>query len=149
LSKERRKIMKFKKEVVIAVCIIVFILVLEFVTNNISNRSVERISSEMNDLLILLKNINELKDKDELNPKDKESLNEKIELLKNDWFEEQNKLSIFAEHDELEKVSKCIIVLEENVKNEEYIYAMVDGKEFLYWLDHFKDKDKIEIKNIF
>lgn len=141
--------MKFKKEVVIAVCIIVFILVLEFVTNNISNRSVERISSEMNDLLILLKNINELKDKDELNPKDKESLNEKIELLKNDWFEEQNKLSIFAEHDELEKVSKCIIVLEENVKNEEYIYAMVDGKEFLYWLDHFKDKDKIEIKNIF
>ena len=141
--------MKFKKEVVIAVCIIVFILVLEFVTSNISNRSVERISSEMNDLLILLKNINELKDKDELNPKDKESLNEKIELLKNDWFEEQNKLSIFAEHDELEKVSKCIIVLEENVKNEEYIYAMVDGKEFLYWLDHFKDKDKIEIKNIF
>lgn len=141
--------MKLKKEFIIVICIIVLIISLEIITNCISNKSVEVISKEMNEILELLEKNNNLKNENKLSKNEKSSLNQKIKNLKEDWIKKQNKLSMFAEHDELEKVTKCIIVLEENAKNEEYINALEDGKEFLYWLEHFKDKDKIEIKTIF
>lgn len=141
--------MKLKKEFILASCIIIFIFSLEIITNYISNKSVEKISKGMNEILEYLMQNNNLNIQGKLSDEKKYMLNEKIGILKNEWIKEQNKLSMFAEHDELEKVTKCIIVLEENVKNEEYTSALEDGREFLYWLEHFKDKDKIEIKTIF
>ena len=79
----------------------------------------------------------------------KGDIEKKIGKLKENWLKKQDKLSYFSEHDELEKVSRCLITLEENVKNEEYEIALEDGSEFMYWLNHIKEKDKLELKNIF
>lgn len=141
--------MKFKKEIILVVSISIIIIVLEIVTNWITENSVQKIYEEISEINNRLKILNEISVEDSNYEKQKNELNEKIKIMKDNWFLEQNKLAYFSEHNELEKVSKCLITLEENMKNEEYTIALEDGVEFIYWLNHIKEKDKLEIKNIF
>lgn len=141
--------MKLKKEFFIVIFIIVFVVCLEFLTNYISNKYVENIYEKINSIIDEMEIANNLREDEKLEENEKNELNEKIKELKNDWFDKQSKLAFFAEHDELEKVSKCLVVLEENIRNEEFANALEDGKEFIYWVNHFKEKDSLNLKNIF
>lgn len=76
-------------------------------------------------------------------------LMDRVGSLKDKWFIEESKLSFFAEHNELEKISYAITVLEENAKNNEYNDALVNIVEANYWLEHIKEKDSFKLKNIF
>lgn len=141
--------MKLKKEFFLVFFILSFIIILELITNYISQNTVDKIYEKMNKINLSLEEINIKKENNTLNKKEQNLILEKIDKLKKEWLAEENKLSLFFEHDELEKVTKCMIVLEENVKNEEYTIALEDGKEFIYWLYHFKEKDSMKFKNIF
>ena len=141
--------MKLKKEIILIIGISVFIIVLELVTNKITNECVKNVEDKIK---IVNVNLNKIKDMEKDNEEYKmcrKDLEENIQKLKKDWFLKEDKLSIFSEHDELVKVSKCLITIEENVKNEEYENALEDGSEFMYWLNHIKEKDKLELKNVF
>ncbi|MBR3614924.1 MAG: DUF4363 family protein [Clostridia bacterium] len=141
--------MKLKKEFFLVIGISVFIIVLEIVTNIITEKSVEKIENQINEINSDLAKISDMNIENEKYKSYKMELERKIDKLKSSWFEEQDKLCVFSEHNELEKVSKCLIVLEENTRNKEFEIALSDGKEFLYWLNHIKEKDKLELKNIF
>ena len=73
---------------------------------------------------------------------------ESIHQLKKDWFDYEKRLSCYIEHNELEKVTSSMILLEENAKNHEYNQALANSKEFIFWLEHFKEKDELIWKNI-
>lgn len=103
----------------------------------------------MNIIISKIETVNYLDKIGKLERNQKEDVLKKIENLENVWQDNQNKLSYFIEHDELEKVTKCLIVLEENFENEEYANSLEDCKEFIYWLEHFKEKDSLKLKNIF
>lgn len=141
--------MKLKKEIILIIGISVFIIILELATNMITEKCVKNIEGEFGEINLRLTNIKNMEKETSEYSRYKKELEEEIEKLKKDWFLKQDKLSIFSEHNELEKVSKCLITLEENVKNEEYEIALEDGSEFCYWLNHIKEKDKLELKNIF
>lgn len=141
--------MKLKKEIILIIGISIFIIVLELVTNFITEESTKFIEEEIKEINSALSNIKSM-NKDVQEYKEcKNDVEKRIGKLKKEWSIKQDKLSYFSEHDELEKVSKCLITLEENVKNEEYEIALEDGSEFCYWLNHIKEKDKLELKNIF
>lgn len=108
-----------------------------------------KIEEKINLVNIKLEEINNLYENNKLEKNNEDKLKEEIENLKTNWFKAQDKLAFFIEHDELEKVSKCLVVLEENCKNNEYTNALEDGKEFIYWLNHFREKDSLKLKNIF
>lgn len=141
--------MKLKKEIILIIGILVFIIILEIVTNIVTEKSVEFIEKEIIEINTDMSNIKNINSESSENEKLKKDLEKKIKNLKKDWFLMQDKLCIFSEHNELEKVSKCLICLEENFRNEEYNIALENGSEFLYWLNHIKEKDKLELKNIF
>lgn len=141
--------MKLKKEIILIIGISVFIIVLELVTNLITEESVKKIEKEITGINVALREIKDMERGTDNYNKYKKELEKDIENLKKDWFLKQDKLSIFSEHNELEKVSKCLITIEENTKNEEYEIALEDGSEFCYLLNHIKEKDKLELKNIF
>lgn len=141
--------MKLKKEIILIIGISAFIIILELVTNRITDESVKKIEEEIMEINVALREIKDMEQGNDEYNKFKDELEKNIENLKKDWFLKQDKLSIFSEHNELEKVSKCLIGLEENTKNEEYEIALEDGSEFVYWLNHIKEKDKLELKNIF
>ena len=138
--------MKLKKEFFLVLFIIISIIVLEILTDYISKKSIDNIYRKIDHINLLLEELKTKKEQNVISKNEKENLNEKIKKLKNIWKDEKDKLSYFSEHDELEKITKCIIALEENAKNEEYVKSLEDGKEFLYWLEIVKEKDKLSIK---
>lgn len=140
----------FKKEFILVISIIVIVIILEITTNHISEESVNFILLEAEDVV---KELEEIKNLDEdtilIDEKRKEELNFNIKKLKEDWMEKQEKLALYVEHDELEKVTENLILIEENTRNNQYAQALQYVREFEYWLNHFKEKDKLVLKNIF
>ncbi len=140
--------MKFKKEIILLISIIIGIGILEITITYFSKESVNTISHKIDYVKNNLYKIAEMKKNNNLDDNTKEQLIKEVEDLKNYWYEEEKKLSMFAEHDELEKVTKAIVVLEENTKNEEYEIALENASEFEYWLNHFAEKERLNLKNI-
>lgn len=140
--------MKFKKEIILLISIIIGIGILEITITYFSQESVNTISNKIDYVKNNLYKIAEMKKNNNLNDNTKEQLIKEVEDLKKYWYEEEKKLSMFAEHDELEKVTKAIVVLEENTKNEEYEIALENASEFKYWLNHFAEKERLNLKNI-
>lgn len=141
--------MKLKKEIFLIIGISIFIIFLEIITNLITEESIKFIEEEIKEINFSLSKIKDMNFEEQEYKEFKGDIEKKIGKLKENWLKKQDKLSYFSEHDELEKVSRCLITLEENVKNEEYEIALEDGSEFMYWLNHIKEKDKLELKNIF
>ena len=141
--------MKIKKEYILIVLIIVSVLFLEGITNYIFKESNNKISKQINTIIDDLEQLHDLKDNNIENKELENNLSDKIKKLKSDWNSEENKLSMFAEHNEIEKVTACLVILEENIKNEQYDDALANGKEFVYRLNHVQEKDDLKIKNIF
>ena len=151
---------KNKREIWLLIIILIIIIALELITNFIANRSIDSILGKLSELKENLQNVEkneeltlslENKNELELEEVDKEidGIIEDIGDLKNDWFKEEKKLSFFAEHDELEKISYAITILEENAINNEYNNALENLVEAKYWLEHVKEKDSFRLKNIF
>ena len=125
--------MGIKSELLLILIVLIFIITMQILTEKYTNKIVDLILYDSN---IVFK---ELYSKNE---------NGSINKLKEDWFNVENKLSYYIEHDELEKVTSNLVLLEENAKNKEYEQALSNGREFVYWLNHFKQKDELILKNI-
>ena len=94
-----------------------------------------------------LSNLNQIK-----KTLDNENLDDsknKAKKLEKKWFKYEKILSFFIEHDEVEKVSTKIVIIEENTKNKEYNTALEDVVETKFILKHIKDKYNLSLKNIF
>lgn len=141
--------MKLKKEVILIIIILISIIILDFVTNYISEKSVKEIMAKLDEISILIETAKYQNNQNELSSETEKNLEEKVSNLKNEWNNKQNKLSMFVEHDELEKVTINIVLLEENIKNLEFVNTQEDEAEVKYWLNHFKEKEKLNLKNIF
>lgn len=141
--------MKLKKEVILIIIILISIIILDFVTNYISEKSVKEIMVKLDEISILIETAKYQNNQNELSSETEKNLEEKVSNLKNEWNNKQNKLAMFVEHDELEKVTISIVLLEENIKNLEFVNAQENEAEVKYWLNHFKEKEKLNLKNIF
>ena len=84
-----------------------------------------------------------------LDDRDLEGIEKDAKHLNDKWFEFENILSFFIEHDEIEKISAKITIVEENTKNEEYTTALEDIVEAKFLLEHIKAKYNLTWKNIF
>lgn len=87
--------------------------------------------------------------KENLSSEDFEESKKDIKKLQNNWEKNNKILSLFIEHDELEKVSTKVEVIKENATNGEYENALEDIVEAKYILEHIKDKYNFSLKNIF
>ena len=125
--------MGIRNEIILIIIITIFIIFIEFITEKYTKNTVDLILADSESVF------------DELYSN---NVSESINKLKSDWMDKENKLSCYIEHDELEKVTSCLVLLEENANNKEYNQALANGREFIYWLKHFKQKDELILKNI-
>ena len=129
--------MKFFKEYVMIVLIIVFVILAEFITSKITCKVVEDINYYINFLEEGIDNNN---------------IGDKMEKLSSQWRKSEIKLAFFMEHSELEKINADITNLRSNVYNRnnnnyEDIKELID--EIKYRLEYVKNKQKLGLKNIF
>lgn len=126
--------MRFLKEYVILFFIIVFVIFIEIITDNITHKSISDINKTIEELELSLES---------------EDAGEKVKNLCDSWEKEEDKLAFYMEHDELEKVGVLVDNIKSDIANDsmDEINEKVDEIKFL--LEHVKNKQKIELKNIF
>lgn len=117
--------------------IMIFVVILDLL---LYFRTDKLIENTQNDLSRLEKVIAE---------KNASNIAKEANYLISNWKKRENILSYFIEHEEVEKVSLKIAVIEENSKNEEYNVALEDIAETKYLLEHIQDKYNLTLKNIF
>lgn len=139
--------MRFKKEIILIILIIIGIIILEVFTDFISEKAVEEVATELEEIYDKISKAITLEENSELSEKYKEDMENNIKEFKDNWYEKQDMLSMFFEHDELEKVTRSLVVFEENSKNGEYETSLENIAEFRYWLYHFEEKEKMKLKN--
>lgn len=124
--------MRFIKETIGIVLIIVFVICIEIITGKITNNSLQNISKEI----------------EKVETEEVETQNA-VSSLSEVWKVEESKLSCYMEHDELEEISKLINSLEFYSKNNDMESIDEEINEIKFKLEHIKNKQKVKIKNIF
>ena len=129
--------MKFFKEYLIIIVILVIVFVTDYVTNK---RLVEAVGWMKEEITSIENKISE--------KKETEAQQEFYELEEK-WKQETEKLSLFVEHDELEKVSTNIVIIESNFETDETDKVLENIAEVRFLLEHIEEKNQLKLKNIF
>ncbi len=126
-----------KREIIIACVIITLIVILNIVTANYTNKVMEEITSDLDEIRI------------QLVSKKQENLKSKVDQVIKKWSERKNLLAFYIEHTELEKVELYLYEMNSNVETDEFNIAIqaLDSCKFI--VSHIKDKYKVALKNIF
>lgn len=126
--------MRFFREYVILLLIIVFVISIEIITDNITHRSISDINSKIEDLEKSLET---------------DEAKSKISDLCSSWKSEEDKLAFYLEHDELEKVGVLVDNVKSDIENDNIEDVNQEIDEIKFLLEHVKQKQKLELKNIF
>lgn len=124
-------------KIAIIVAFLGLIIILEILVQNFMNKTIYMFQGKIDELKTVL-----------LEGNYEESKN-KSEALKDKWKEYEDKYGYFMDHDEIEKVTNKVTVINENSKNKEYKLALEDSIEAKYILEHIQDKLKFKLSNIF
>ena len=127
------------KEIIISIIIIFVIILGNIVTQNHTRQNTDEITTE---LLSLKENLTQE------NPS-KNQTSEKISEINNKWEEMYHTLAYYIEHDELEKVQTELTSLKANIEVEEYKQAVPDLEKCIFILHHIKEKEALNVRNIF
>ena len=69
--------------------------------------------------------------------------------LKDKWKQKAESLALFVEHNELEKVSNDIVIIESNFETNETEKILENIAELKFMLEHIEEKNQLKLKNIF
>lgn len=128
-----------KKEAIITIIIILLIFAGEWITQNYTKKTLGKTQDQLRELK-----------EDILNSQNNNSyLIEKTDKIYEDWEKENEILSYYLEHNELEKVNTQIILIKGYLESDTPQDSIPDLEEGIYILDHIKQKEVFNLKNIF
>lgn len=131
-----------KKEIITCIIIAIFILVLNSITQNYNNESVEDLQQQLEHLKTDILNTIE-------NNNDDENLIKEFNKILENWKNRYEKLTYFIEHDELEKVETEFNYIKANLETKQYEQAVPNVENSIFILEHIKQKFALQLKNIF
>ena len=125
------------KEIIISVIVVVAIIGIDLIAQQNTKNNIGFIISELEEL------------KENIKKEDKEKVNEKMDMLNSEWEEIYNKMAIYIEHDELEKVKTNMVALEGFIEVEDYETGINELNKSIYVLQHIAEKYDFSIVNVF
>ena len=114
------------KEILISSFIIIFIIIGNYYTENITTNSVKNINES-------LAYIREL-----VNEEKNDEIDNEIKIIEEHWNEIKEKLSFYIEHNEIEKVDTEITVLKSNIETRSYDECIVSIDKINFILKHIE-----------
>ena len=136
-----------QKEIIIIIIVIIFIFTIDVVGQNYTKDNIKLISDKLDEISKISLELAE-QELEEKNQKTEELTN-KINELNQEWKQINNKMSIYIEHDELEKVNSSLVKLKSYFFLEEYKDGITEIENCKYILEHIKDKGSMKIINLF
>ena len=138
---------KFKPIIVIFI-IVVIIIILDIISNNYTDKSIEDISQKLNTLDFLLEEMNKI-DKTANDLSLQEDIENNSKDMVNIWKKRQKILNCYIEHNEIEKISDKIHLIEKQIRIDSLEDARQSITEAEYTLEHLKEKQKLSLVNLF
>lgn len=126
-----------RKEIIIVCIVVIAIIILNIITS-------KNTSSIMDEEIAYLGLVRE-----GIEVESEEQMKENIEKVKETWNKEKKILSLYIEHDELEKVEMYVTNVNTNIEIKEYNRAIEALDTCTFIINHIKDKYKLSIVNIF
>lgn len=124
-------------KIALIVVFVSVIIILEVLIQNFTDSTLSKMEKEIEDL------------KNSLLAENHEESKKKSEEIKAYWEEKEEKFGYFMDHEEIEKLSTKIMIIDENANNSEYKLALEDSIEAKFLVKHIKDKLKMNMGNVF
>ena len=125
------------KELVICIVIVLSIFVLEFITQNYTEKTVKEVTGIFDKI------------EENISKQDIEQIYEKVKVIGDKWEVKQKKLAYYIEHDELEKVHTAIVTMKSFIETENFSAAKAELAEGRFVLEHIEEKNSFNLQNIF
>lgn len=132
-----------KKKLIIVIIIVIAIIIIDTITQNYTRYSFEKINNELEKIKEIINKI------DDQEKNSQQELQEKIKTMEEDWKIINRKTAFYIEHEELEKVNASMIKFKSYIQLEEYTEAIPELENCKYILDHIREKEKMQIINLF
>lgn len=126
--------MRFLKEYIILIVVVLFVVLFEIITTNITNTSLKEIDGQIEELEAILEEDENL---------------DRIEEFMELWKNKEGKIEFYMAHKELEEISLAIVDIKACIKNDKIDDAKEELDEVKFRVEHIKNMQKIELKNIF
>ena len=128
-----------RREAIITILIILAIIIGEWLTQSYSKKILSGVQDSLRELKEgILSSENEVSE-----------LIDKTNQIYDKWEEDNQLLSYYLEHDELEKVNTQFVLVKGYLETDDPQNALPDIEEGIYILEHIKEKEKLSIKNVF
>ena len=129
--------MRIFEQITIVIIIVILVIVLDIITSKITKFCIENMEANIENIseLLINENIDEA--------------NKKVKSIVKDWKKYEKKMNYYLEHNEIEKVSKQVILLKSQIEIKDINYAKQNIAELKFLLEHIEEKPKIKINNIF
>ncbi len=128
-----------RREAIITILIILAIIIGEWLTQSYSKKTLSGVQDSLRELKEgILSSENEVSE-----------LIDKTNQIYDKWEEDNQLLSYYLEHDELEKVNTQFVLVKGYLETDDPQNALPDIEEGIYILEHIKEKEKLSIKNVF
>lgn len=138
-----------QKEITIILIIIIVIITAHIVTQNYTKKSVLFMTEKLNEIEDIAKQIDE-NDKQNIDSKEmQDELSKKINDIRTEWSKINKNMAFYIEHDELEKVNTSLILMDGYLNMEDYSQGVPELENCEYILRHIKDKQSLQIINLF
>ena len=127
------------KEIIIIISILIIIFTGSIVTQKYLNRTSDLLVDDLEDIKNDLEN----------NNLDSEKLAKKSEDMYKKWEEINAKWSIIILHDEIDLIETSLIKMKAEIKSGEIKDVMAELDTSIFLINHIKEKEKTNLKNIF
>ncbi len=128
--------MRFLREYLIILIILIIVFCLEYFTSKNLKEAVGWMKEEI------------VKIEEQVNENQEEAQKQFYELEKN-WKDKSDQLALFVEHNELEKVSNDIVIIQSSFETDETDKVLENIADLKFMLDHIEEKNQLKLKNIF
>lgn len=125
------------KQIISIIILLAVIITLDVITITNTRETMELLSNNINDI------------KNNVETQDTKNIQSSIDELDKNWKKSIDKLSYYIEHNELDKVEVEIVTFKTDIKNQEYDEAIESMERANFLLEHIKDKNQFNLKNIF
>lgn len=126
------------RDIFIITIIIISVIIGTIYTQNLLGENTDVLLKELGKLET---NINENMQKEEI---DKNASD-----IYSKWREISEKWSIIVDHQEIDLIEKALISVKSTIETEEYSRSLQKIQESKYLIGHIKEKEELNIKNIF
>lgn len=127
------------KELIISFSIFIVIFIGNFITEKYTNESIMETSN----------NLSDLKEQIKSNDYDTDIIENNIDSIIKKWDERYEKLAFYIEHNELEKIKTELVYLQGCINKDDYSECISEINKCVFILEHIKDKNVFNLKNIF